>query len=68
LAWIKAQLARPRHDAAAYRRGCDDATDGFTVCQYLRFIVLEAEEYLRSYLFLLLEGRIAMSGEKIPEL
>ncbi|HNO80068.1 MAG TPA: hypothetical protein PKN33_18620 [Phycisphaerae bacterium] len=42
------------------------ASDHAVLSQYIAYMEHDAEEYLRSYIFLLLEGRAARSGDSLP--
>ncbi len=68
LAWATAHQKRPRDDPHAFMQGYDDATDRILLNKYIRYLQEDSEEYLRSYVFLLLEGRAAKPGDFLPGL
>jgi hypothetical protein len=66
LVWAENHLLR-KDDPVAFKQGYD-VTDKTIFREYVRFLKYDAEEYLSSYIFLLLEGRPVKSGDPLPSL
>ncbi len=66
LDWANERYRCTSEDARTFWSQSEGMTDRQLLAQHIDFIENEAEEYLRSYIFLLLEGRAAQSGDSLP--
>lgn len=69
IAWAKdVQASASKDENTLWGNKYVKASDHTVLSQYIAFMEYEAEEYLRSYVFLLLEGRAARPTEALPSI
>ncbi len=66
--WAKDRYRCTSEDARTFWTDKGGMTDRQVLSQYIDSIENEAEDYLRSYIFLLLEGRPARIGDSLPRI